>query len=313
MNDHTNWKLTAEENAVDSLEMAVRQLSEVDANPWAWKWICFALHDALYSFGVCATAHSDLSNVNRRDGKLKGFDDVLRMAQDSPTMRRFTHSKPLVLSPEQSRAIDLLKKRLRNPLAHYQPRLWYIELSGLPEVVCHVLDVIEFLAVDSGNVMLHNKRLHYGRVRALCEAGRLLARHSLANQKAEADEQEIRHLRSLAPAIEVHTEGTGVPAQIATEIMALSPKLLAGRTQLVASSPPREPSFSVLCITVVGAVPFAHVEQLLGIVAARLPTDREPWEELTSDVTIRDLDNNVSFDLPAQRDEAIAYFRKRPE
>jgi hypothetical protein len=41
------------------------------------------------------------------------------------------------------------EKALRNNFEHYVPRVWSIELHGLPQISMDVLDVISFLAVDT--------------------------------------------------------------------------------------------------------------------------------------------------------------------
>ncbi len=59
----TWWRLDEKNNALDYLEMSVRSLMEVEQTPWAWKWVCIALHGAIYGFGICAIKGTDDSSV----------------------------------------------------------------------------------------------------------------------------------------------------------------------------------------------------------------------------------------------------------
>ena len=57
------WHLNEKSNALDYLEMSVRSLMEVEHTHYAWKWVCIALHGAIYSFGICAIEGTDYSSV----------------------------------------------------------------------------------------------------------------------------------------------------------------------------------------------------------------------------------------------------------
>jgi hypothetical protein len=80
--------LDEKHNALDYLEMGVRYLLEVERTPWAWKWVCISLHGALYGFGVCAVKGTNDNSVIRGDGKLLGFDEILKRCKDERFMER---------------------------------------------------------------------------------------------------------------------------------------------------------------------------------------------------------------------------------
>lgn len=63
MDSPTWWRINEKENALDYLEMSVRSLKEVERSHYAWKWVCIALHGAIYSFGVCAIEGTNYSSV----------------------------------------------------------------------------------------------------------------------------------------------------------------------------------------------------------------------------------------------------------
>ncbi len=60
-------------------------------------------------------------------------------------------SKVLKLTNEQKTSIDRLKKEFRNKFEHYPPRAWSIEIHGMPHIAIDVLDVVRFLALETGN------------------------------------------------------------------------------------------------------------------------------------------------------------------
>jgi hypothetical protein len=262
----TWWRLDEKNNALDYLEMAVRFLMEVERTPWAWKWVCIALHGALYGFGVCALQGTNyesvlqsnklfswdkipgddnqklieflikefgvcwtknaeiekndtgivvkvftkenslllelndkrtevllkIDNVRKRslkakmrystneleickkgNDKLLSFDEVIDKCKDKNSIVQGVILKPLVLNKEQKRAIKFMKNELRNPLEHFIPRLWSLEIHGLPEMVVSYFEIIEFLAGEAGNLRWREDEI--ARIKALCSAGRELA------------------------------------------------------------------------------------------------------------------------------------------
>lgn len=74
------WQLDEKNNALDYLETAVHCMLDVERSPWAWKWVCIALHGALYSFGICALQGTNFEQVLQNDtvfwwDKIPGNDD----------------------------------------------------------------------------------------------------------------------------------------------------------------------------------------------------------------------------------------------
>lgn len=61
--EETWWHSDEKNNALDYLETSVRSLIDVDRTPWAWKWVCIALHGAIYGFGICAIEGTNYSSV----------------------------------------------------------------------------------------------------------------------------------------------------------------------------------------------------------------------------------------------------------
>jgi hypothetical protein len=183
----TYWELDEEHNALDYLEMSVRSLMEVERTPLAWKWVCIALHGALYGFAVCAVKGTTYTRVAypTKGGryKLKRFDDILKMCQDDVWMKQYVDSKTLVLSNDQKETIDFLKNEVRNCVEHFVPLSWLIEIHGLPKMIATYFDIIKFLALESGNVHFRLKDYEISRVKTLCDSGKELALSTKIHQE----------------------------------------------------------------------------------------------------------------------------------
>jgi len=162
----------------------------------AWKWVTISLHGALYGFAICASKGTDPSNVTyrRKDKKspnekqpfdldkekLLSFGDALKVCQDQNWHRGVMDGKPLVMTPDQQKAVDELHKRFRNVFEHFIPHSWSIELHGFPEISVHVLDVIQFLAIDSSTPHLILTTTERRKLKSLViQSKKLLKRHPL--------------------------------------------------------------------------------------------------------------------------------------
>lgn len=84
-------------------------------------------------------------------GSLVNLDEALKRCQNPRLMHMTVHSNYLTLTAAQSNSIRVLKGALRNRFAHYQPGLWSIDLQGMPWITLDVLDVVKFLALETGN------------------------------------------------------------------------------------------------------------------------------------------------------------------
>lgn len=154
MNEKTLY-LTAELNALDFLTKAHHFICQTESEDIAWKWVVLTLNGALYGFAICALSQGNPDNIilKTKPGKEKliNFDESLKRCQDPNWMRTTTRGKTLQLSQQQEQSIRILKTRLRNNFEHYIPGGWLIEIHGMPQIAIDVLNVIHFLALDSGN------------------------------------------------------------------------------------------------------------------------------------------------------------------
>lgn len=147
-------RFTEESNALDYLEKAYFFIKQTEKEKIAWKWVTITLFGALYGFAICACRGTDSSivieNTKKRD-KLISFNEALKRCKDPNWMKMTTMSKHLELSEKQEESIRKMKDVLRNRFEHYTPMGWSIEIHGLPKIALDVLDVIRFLALDTGN------------------------------------------------------------------------------------------------------------------------------------------------------------------
>lgn len=150
-----SFQIDEESNAIDYLEKTIRFLHEVDSGILiAWKWVCISAHGALYGFAVAAARGTNWHSVTyaRKDGSraLMSFDDVLDLCQDPKHMKMLVHSKHLTLNAEQRESIKFLKDQIRNEFQHFVPKGWLLFVEGLPRITSRVLEVINFLALETG-------------------------------------------------------------------------------------------------------------------------------------------------------------------
>jgi hypothetical protein len=145
---------TEEINALDYLKRAAGFIREVTSDEEAWKWVIIALHGALYGSAICAckgTNYHSVTTETKRGRRLISLSQALEACQDPERMRMTVMSRPLVLTDDQRAAIGNLQFTLRNPFEHYVPMSWHIEIHGLPTMAVHCIEVIRFLALESGN------------------------------------------------------------------------------------------------------------------------------------------------------------------
>ena len=149
--DRSNWiDFTEEANALDYLEKACFFIGTLRDNPQNWKWVILAIHGAMYGFAICTLKGTELRRVTEKS-KLIRFSEAIERCQKEKYMKMTVTSKPLALSKEQKQSIKNLDKEFRDNFVHFLPTGWSIEISGMPEIIKDCLDVIKFLALETGN------------------------------------------------------------------------------------------------------------------------------------------------------------------
>jgi len=153
--------LSEETNALDYLEQAHYYIQQTEKRNIAWKWVILTLHGAFYMFAICALKGTNPDNVTFKTKKcekrLISFGEALRRCQDPRWMIMTVTSKPLQLTTQQKISIQTLRESFRNNFEHYIPKLWLIEIHGMPKIALDVLKVIHFLALETGNYVHLNE------------------------------------------------------------------------------------------------------------------------------------------------------------
>lgn len=97
-----------------------------------------------------------INKIYLESHRLISFGEAIKRCQDPSWMQMTIMSRPLQFSNEQKESIEVLKHLLRNNFEHYIPKVWSIEIHGMPQIAIDLLDVIRFLAVETGNYILLN-------------------------------------------------------------------------------------------------------------------------------------------------------------
>ncbi len=179
-NDQEDEWLKTDEwiEAVSDFEMFSEQLQQVIDNPCRWKWAIIALHSGIQGMMVLAlTGSHGLNVLHEKDAerwlswhendrstespprglKLAKFLDLYKkIKDDKPPMK--SDSQKFVPKGTQGRSIKLLH-HLRNKFIHFTPKLWRLELGGLPAMASDCLEIAEFLAWESGNIIWYESDL----------------------------------------------------------------------------------------------------------------------------------------------------------
>lgn len=176
--------------AVSALEMAAEAVERVSNDVYRWRWVIISIHMALQGFMVLALRGSDglrplkdkiaedwlkaqREGGKRPEEKLDSFLNLYKKIK-SKRMLFYGHSKQFVSAGTQDRSIKKMNS-LRNDFIHFLPKLWIIEISGLPRISLDCLDVVEFLGWQSGNIFWHKRDQEERAKRSLAKARRILA------------------------------------------------------------------------------------------------------------------------------------------
>ncbi len=162
--DH--WLSTNESiETVSDFEMFAEQLKRTADDPHRWKWAIIALHSGLQGMMVLALKGSNglnvLSDENKKqwlkwhnsdrcdkarpkDLKLASFLGLYKRIK-SDKMNMYVQSRKFRPSETHDRSVGLLNNT-RNDFIHFTPKVWGLELGGLPEIATDCLELAEFLA-----------------------------------------------------------------------------------------------------------------------------------------------------------------------
>lgn len=177
------------EEAVRSLEWAEIQARALSNDPYLWKWVIIALHNAVQGFMVLALWNGNgllalRPNIAAKwlkayenggpfpSEKLDDFLNLFAKVKD-PSNLHTLGADPYRSTAASDRSVQRLNA-FRNEFTHFTPKGWSLELAGLPRVCIDALDLIEFLGWRSTAILWH-RRIHVVRAkRALKQCRRTL-------------------------------------------------------------------------------------------------------------------------------------------
>ena len=185
------------EEAVRSLEWAEIQARGLAADPYLWKWVLIALHNAAQGSMVLALWDGNgLNTLQPRvaekwlkayeDGgpfpaeKLDNFLNLYAKVKDSNNFHT-VGAGPFIPEASSDWSLERLNE-FRNTFTHFTPKGWSLELAGLPSICLDTLNLIQFLGWESTAITWY-RRIHQVRSR---RALRRL-RSSLLSLKAAND------------------------------------------------------------------------------------------------------------------------------
>lgn len=175
-------RFSEEINALDYLEKAYSYIKSVEQNPQDWKWIIISLYGSLYGFAICAVQGTNSQTVTytlkNGERRLISFPDAIEWCQDKNKMTWTVMSKELILTEDQKHSIDYLLKVFRHNFEHFTPKSWSIEIHGFPHMAIDVLEVIRFLALDTGNYV-HLTKTQRKKVKSLIYQSRRVIKASM--------------------------------------------------------------------------------------------------------------------------------------
>jgi hypothetical protein len=90
--------------------------------------------------------------------KLIDFREALKRCQQSEWMAISGFTNVLQLSHNETLALKIIHDDFRNQFLHYRPTFWSIEVSGMPEIIMHGLDVLRRVALGMGGYYAHYDR-----------------------------------------------------------------------------------------------------------------------------------------------------------
>ncbi|WCR28780.1 hypothetical protein L3476_08655 [Paenibacillus thiaminolyticus] len=158
---------------IKSLEKTIQFLEESEQDIYQWKWLLISLHNALQCFMVLALKGSNSLNVMKPSHaskwmkayetdsvspnvQLDFFNELFKKIQ-SDSMDLFTNSQRFNSNESIDKSVQRLNS-FRNRFIHFMPMSWSLEIIGLPRLALDILEVIEFLFLESGNVYFYEEK-----------------------------------------------------------------------------------------------------------------------------------------------------------
>jgi hypothetical protein len=161
------------EEAVFALEVVAEWLERAERDIGYWKWVILALHNAVQGFMVLALRGSNGLCPLKDDiakkwlsayesgkpyptEKIDTFLNLYKKVKSKEMMCFYIYSKEVIPSSTLDHNIKKLNS-LRNKFVHFVPIFWELEVSDLPEISLDCLILVEFLALECGNIVFYKE------------------------------------------------------------------------------------------------------------------------------------------------------------
>jgi hypothetical protein len=183
------------DEAVSAIEAVADFSASVVTDPYRWKWVVAAVHGTVQAFMVLALHRGNgllAMPDKRRDEWLTKYrageplppdrmDSFLNLYKKVKTdaAAGWVHSKPFVPCETSDESMRKLNE-IRNDFIHFMPKVWALELAGLPSICLDCLAVARFLHGEGGNILWHK-----GEQRERAEEAFGRAEHALRSAAAE--------------------------------------------------------------------------------------------------------------------------------
>jgi len=83
---------------------------------------------------------------------LDNYSNLYKKIKNPIKIGFYIHSKPFKPSGTQGSSIKKLNS-LRNDFVHFLPKIWILEVTGLPQIFLDCLNIIHFLRWECGNII----------------------------------------------------------------------------------------------------------------------------------------------------------------
>lgn len=152
------------QEAVRSLEWAAEQASQLEQDPYLWKWLLVAMHNAIQGFLVLALWNGNGLLTLTAKGAAKWLEAY---NSDAPfpvdRLDKFLNLYEKVKVPEHfhvhgaraftpgathDKSMEQLNE-FRNEFIHFTPKGWSLQLAGLPTICLDGLDLIRYFGWET--------------------------------------------------------------------------------------------------------------------------------------------------------------------
>ncbi|HXG79782.1 MAG TPA: hypothetical protein VNJ31_10660, partial [Methyloceanibacter sp.] len=150
------------DDVLASVRLLAQLVPKLPTDPWAWKWVIIAAHNALQGALVCAlsgpagvgalekqSAGAVLDWFEKRTGnppkkRLADFNTLVARGCNAERMS-YLGAIPLCLDSQQRKDLRRLNDEFRNNFMHFTPKGWSIERIGLPRIILTAVGAIGHL------------------------------------------------------------------------------------------------------------------------------------------------------------------------